>query len=125
MYLIDTNIFLEIMLGQANASACKKFIEDNEQDLAISDYTVHSIGIILFKAGKHGDFITFLNDIQPSIKTMSVPIKEMEKVLDASKALGLDFDDAYQVTIAKANGMKIVTMDKHFAKVKNLDIVFL
>ncbi len=35
----------------------------------------------------------------------------------------LDFDDAYQYTLAKLYGLKIVSMDKDFLKVKDIDII--
>ena len=41
------------------------------------------------------------------------------------KSLDLDFDDAYQYSVAKYYGLKIVTMDKDFEKIKDVEIIFL
>ena len=49
MYLIDTNIFLEILLKQDKSDLCKAILNKNIAELNISDFTLHSIGIILFK----------------------------------------------------------------------------
>lgn len=47
MYLIDTNIFLEILLNQDKKEICKNFLSENFNLLHISDFSIHSIGVIL------------------------------------------------------------------------------
>ena len=37
--------------------------------------------------------------------------------------MNLDFDDAYQYSVAKYYGLKIVTMDRDFEKIKDLEIL--
>jgi predicted nucleic acid-binding protein len=37
----------------------------------------------------------------------------------------LDFDDAYQYNIAKYHGLKVVTMDKDFEGIVDVEILFL
>jgi predicted nucleic acid-binding protein len=49
MYLADTNIFLEILLKQDKSVICKAFLYKNIDSIHISDFTLHSIGVILFK----------------------------------------------------------------------------
>ena len=49
MYLVDTNIFLEILLNDPNKLNCEKFLNDNINNLYISDFSLHSIGIILWR----------------------------------------------------------------------------
>ena len=39
--------------------------------------------------------------------------------------LNLDFDDAYQYSVAKYYELKVVTMDRDFEKVKDVEVVFL
>ena len=48
----------------------------------------------------------------------------MEK-LNVRKSLNLDFDDAYQYSVAKYYGLKVVTMDRDFERIKDLEILFL
>jgi len=52
MYLIDTNIFLEILLDRENKESCKKFlirVEKGEIVAIITTFALHSIAIILEK----------------------------------------------------------------------------
>ena len=48
MYLIDTNVFLEVLLAQEKKQICKDFLKVNIEKLNISDFSLHSIGVILF-----------------------------------------------------------------------------
>jgi PIN domain nuclease of toxin-antitoxin system len=48
-YLFDTNIFLEILPGQEKKETCKKILADYKRTIFLSDFSVHSIGVILFK----------------------------------------------------------------------------
>jgi len=55
--LLDTNIFLEIILGQEKAEDARRLIEKSgEHFLYISDYSLHSIGLLLFKRNQHDIF---------------------------------------------------------------------
>ncbi len=38
--------------------------------------------------------------------------------------MNLDFDVAYQYSIAKYYGLKIVTMDKDFERIKDIEVMF-
>ncbi len=126
MYLIDTNIFLEVLLGQEKKEVCKEFLDTNIESLKISDFSFHSIGVILFRNRKDGIFVEFANDIIPKIEIVTLPIEvycELPKVKDD---FGLDFDDSYQFYIAKEHKLQIVTMDKDFNKAKGkIDVLFL
>jgi len=48
--LLDTNIFLELLLLQENAASVTALFQSApQQDLYVSDYSLHSIGLILFR----------------------------------------------------------------------------
>ena len=47
-YLVDSNVFLEILLGQPNKERCKQFLQQNSGECGISDYSLHSIGVLTF-----------------------------------------------------------------------------
>jgi predicted nucleic acid-binding protein len=125
MYLIDTNIFLEILLGQEKKTDCKEFLEEHIGNLNISDFSLHSIGVILFRYGKEDLFKHFLDDVLPSIDILSIPGNLYHNVIHHKKRLNFDFDDAYQYSIAENYGLTIVTLDNDFKKVKNSKIIFL
>lgn len=48
--LVDTNIFLEVILDQDQADSAKQFLSQaHRHELYISDYSLHSIGLLLFR----------------------------------------------------------------------------
>ena len=50
IYLLDTNIFLELLLDQDEAGSVQALLlEKSPADLFISDLAFHSIGIILYR----------------------------------------------------------------------------
>jgi hypothetical protein len=50
MYLLDTNIFLEILLQREKSKAAKHlFIANPSSDLFITDFSLHSIGFSFSK----------------------------------------------------------------------------
>ncbi len=52
-------------------------------------------------------------------------MEKYNEVVLARKKLNLDFDDAYQYAVAKHYGLNIVTMDKDFAKVTDVEVIFI
>jgi len=125
MFLADTNIFLEILLKQDKEEDCKKFLNDNMGNIHITDFSLHSIGVILFRYDKENIFQKFLKDVIPNTKVLSLPVELYREVINARKGLNLDFDDAYQYSITKHYSLKIVTMDRDFERIKDMDILFL
>jgi len=118
-YLFDTNIFLEILLDQNKKDKSKKIISENIDKLFISDFSLHSIGVILIKQKKFQIFNYFLSDIIPHATILSLPKDKYSDLNLIAKKYSLDFDDSYQVILAKENNLEILTMDKDFKKVKD------
>jgi predicted nucleic acid-binding protein len=126
MYLIDTNVFLEVLLTQERREICKGFLDENAGALFISDFSLHSIGVILFRNKREDVFQQFVHDAIPNIKIITLSKESYGDLTEIRRKKGLDFDDAYQYKIAKENNLKIVTMDKDFEKVKGeVNIIFL
>ena len=125
MFLVDTNIFLEILLGQDKKEVCKRFLAKNIGNLNITDFYLHSIGVILFRYSKEDIFRKFVEDVMPDTKILSLPMELYRDIVIVRKNLNLDFDDTYQYSVAKYYGLKVVTMDKDFEKIKDLEILFL
>jgi predicted nucleic acid-binding protein len=117
-YLIDTNIFLEILLEQEKKEKCKSFLVKNFGELVFSDFSLHSVGIILFRNQKHDLFLSFINDVLPKIQLTSIEKHEFSELENFASRFHLDFDDAYQATLAKELNLTIVTMDKDFERIK-------
>ena len=66
-----------------------------------------------------------IEDIMPNHKLLSLPMEQEQyrEVVNVRKGMNLDFDDAYQYSVAKYYGLKIVTMDRDFEKIKDLEIL--
>jgi len=117
MYLIDTSIFLEILLEQEKANEAEKFLREVPAErLHISDFSLYSIGIILFKLRKHGTFSEFVEDVfvNGGIALLRLSFLDFEEVVKASKRFDLDFEDAYQYVLAKKYNLKIVSFNSDF-----------
>ncbi len=117
MYLVDTNIFLEILLAQAKSADCKKVLADNNDSIFISDFSLHSIGVILFRHNQEQVFNSFVTDVLPKVEIVSLS-RESYKNLSKLNKYNLDFDDSYQYKIAEERGLTILTMDKDFMHVQ-------
>ncbi len=125
MFLVDTNIFLEILLRQDKEESCKEFLNNNIGNINITDFSLHSIVLILFRYDKEDIFQKFIEDVTRNTKLLSLPMEKYEELIGVKKRLKLDFDDSYQYSIAKYYGLKIVTLDKDFKSVEDLEILFL
>lgn len=82
----------------------------------MSDYSLHSIGLLFFRRKQHDTFQKFLRDITSGlgITLTSIPLGEMDAVVDVSKRFNLDFDDAYQYATAEKNNLALVSFDRDF-----------
>ena len=125
MYLVDTNIFLEILLMQNKKDECEQFLNENIENLNITDVSLHSIGVILFKYNKEKYFEKFINDIFPHIHLTTLPVDLYKDIDYAKEKQKLDFDDAYQYSTAKYYKLKIVTMDNDYKKINDIKVLFL
>jgi len=124
-FLIDTNVFLEILLRRSKKESCKKFLDENIGDLNITDFSLHSIGVILFRYKKKELFHEFIKDVIPKVNLLSLPVGVYPDLLDANRDQGLDFDDAYQYCVAKYYGLQIATLDRDFERSKDIIIKFI
>ena len=115
--LIDTNIVLEVMLEQARAEEARALLtRTGEHELFISDYSLHSIGLLLFRRKQLQVFRQFLNDMvfHAGLMVAYLPVEDMVSVIEAAQRFNLDFDDAYQYAAAERYGLTIVSFDADF-----------
>lgn len=115
MYLIDTNVWLETLLRQINSTEVEEFLNTVPSDeMVMSDFCLHSLGVILTKLNKKEIFKDFVEDVfmNGEVTTVSLNANDMEKLVSNMSRFGLDFDDAYQYTCAKKYGLEIVTFDR-------------
>ena len=115
--LVDTNLFIEVLLNQASAGDARTFLENRKgHKLYVSDFALHSIGLLLFRHNQHQVFRQFLQDVidRVGIGMVSLSAPEMDALVDVAAKFNLDFDDAYQYSAARRHGLKIVSFDADF-----------
>ena len=125
-HLIDTNVFLEILLNDSKSAICSSFISNHRGELYLSDFSINSIGVVTNRLGKITQFEIFLRDILPHVHIARLAEFSYADLVIVIKASGLDFDDAYQLIAAKEYDLTLVTLDKDFRKVeKEYPVLFL
>jgi predicted nucleic acid-binding protein len=116
-YLVDTNIWLERLLDQGKSDIASKFLDSSPIDsLFVSDFSIHSIGVILSRLKKYNVLKKFLNDlfVNGQIELLSLYSVDLLDVIENIKKHKFDFDDSYQYTVAQKFDLTIVTFDKDF-----------
>jgi predicted nucleic acid-binding protein len=115
--LVDTNLFIEVLLNQVSACDARTFLENRKgHELFVSDFALHSIGLLLFRHKQHQVFRQFLHDVidRVGIGMVSLSAPEMDALVNAAAKFNLDFDDAYQYSAATTHGLRIVSFDADF-----------
>ena len=84
--------------------------------LHISDFSLHTIGVIYLREHKSREFLTFVHEdiIASGIRVISLTTDNFSKITEAADRFHLDFDDAYQYAVADRYGLSIVSFDKDF-----------
>lgn len=118
MYLIDTNIFLEVLLGQENSDECRDLLNavaDGQIHAAVSKFTVHGIeGMLTDEPEALDRFITNISSII-NLEILETTVQEEKQVLEVARNTEMDFDDALQYTVAgRENIDEIISYDTDF-----------
>ena len=117
VFLIDTNVWLERLLGQDRSSEVGVFLERTPSSaMAMTDFSLHSIGVILGRLKRHDVLGAFVEDLFGAGEVTLVRLEPMDASATsrAMERFGLDFDDAYQYVAAEKNGLLIVSFDSDF-----------
>ena len=116
-YLVDTNVWMERFLDQEKSVIASKFFDLIPTDsLLVSDFSIHSIGVILSRLKKYDIFEKFINDlfINGQIELLSLDSSDLLEVIENIQKYRLDFDDSYQYSVAQKYDLTIITFDKDF-----------
>jgi predicted nucleic acid-binding protein len=117
MYLVDTNIWLERLLEQERSDEVGEFLSAVHSDqMGITDFSLHSIGVITTRLKRPDIFTVFLNDtcIEGAVNIISLVPEHLQKLVHSMSLYHLDFDDAYQYTAADEYGLVLVSFDTDF-----------
>lgn len=115
MYLLDTNIWLERLLGQPKANQVGQLLGLIPSDeIFITDFAFHSLCVILIRLKRQQALLNFVQDlfIDGDVSLVSIPPDKTPELVKAMRRYRLDFDDAYQYLAAKLHGLTLVTFDK-------------
>jgi len=126
VYLLDTNIFLELLLDQKESGSVRTLLSSKTpEELGISDLAFHSIGIILYQKNAAHLFSEFIRDLfgEGGITIFALGSEDMEHVEQVSISFNLDFDDAYQYVVAEKFGLIIVSFDTDFDRTDRKRII--
>ena len=122
MYLLDTNIFLEILLDGARATECLRLLsllQGERLSAVVSKFAVYSICLILFRKKQPDlarDFLAYLDSL-PTLQIHGTSLEEDAEAFASAEKFGLDFDDGLQFTVAKRLSVEaIVSFDRDFDK---------
>lgn len=123
LILIDTNIFLELLLGREKCEDCEKFLDTVSEggiEAIVTRFSVHAVEVVLNDPNL---ILQFIRNIQNSLglDIYDTSLEDEVAISMLMDKVKLDFDDALQYYVAKKFGVKaIVSYDKHF---DNLDII--
>ena len=125
--LIDANIFLEVLLAQEKSEQCKKILKEfqrGEQKGIISSFTIDAILIIMTRNKKEiKDLELFINSLlnYKGLVIHQITIKDRLEATKLMKPHNIDYEDAITLQTAFSNNIKeILSLDKHFDKVKEI-----
>jgi len=116
-YLVDTNVWLERLLDQEKSEIASRFFDLIPTDeLFVSDFSIHSIGVILSRLKKFDVFEKFIEDlfVNGQLELLSLNTIDLLDVITNIQKFKLDFDDSYQFSIAQKYDLTIITFDKDF-----------
>ena len=116
-FLLDTNCFIQVARQRPEAPQVTALLTGVPRDrLFITDYAVHSIGVIMRRFSQLAGYTAFLAQlgVDQGMGVVAIPTDELDRVVAASAASDLDFDDAYQYAAAELHGLTLVSLDADF-----------
>jgi predicted nucleic acid-binding protein len=117
MFLVDTNVWLELLLEQEKADEVRELFQNVESRfLSITEFSLYSIGLILTRLKKDRLFEDFLSDTieNSGVRIVRLDTTDLKRLLTVRQQFPLDFDDAYQYVAAEKHDLTIVSFDKDF-----------
>jgi hypothetical protein len=117
MFLVDANVWLELLLDQEQAGQVRDFLRAVPLgELAITDFALHSVGVILARNKRDDLFARFISDllVDTGVRCVSLDFADLMAVTRTRERLPLDFDDAYQYVAAEKHNLTLVSFDADF-----------
>lgn len=122
MYLLDTNVWLELLLDQDRAEDVQLFLEKiSPERIFMTEFSLHSIGIIMSRFDKMAEFELFVQEvlIDGGVSLISLRPEDVQYLVSTQQKFKLDYDDAYQYVGAERYSLTIISFDRDFKKTEN------
>lgn len=89
--------------------------------LHISDFSLHTLGVIYLREHKPDEFLTFVNEdiLSGGVRVISFAPDYFSLITRAATKFRLDFDDAYQYAAGEHHGLDIVSFDTDFDRTEH------
>lgn len=120
-YLVDTNIWLERLLDQEKSAEVAYFLEKTpSRNISITDFSLHSIGIILTKLNHLETLRKFVQDlfVEGEVSLIHLEAEDIDRLTEVIQQFKLDFDDAYQYVAAEKYSLTLISFDIDFDRTK-------
>ena len=117
MYLVDTNVWLELLLDQERAEEVRSFLKTIEASLlAITEFSLYSIAVILTQLKKDDLLRNFLADtlLDSGVMRICLQVEDFSDIIEIRQHFSLDFDDAYQYVASQKYNFCLVSFDSDF-----------
>jgi len=117
VYLVDTNVWLERLLDQERSDEVGRFLDQvPSEQLSISDFAFHSIGVILIRMNQERALLSFAQDVfaDGAVSLVHLEPGDIPRLVQVAAQFNLDFDDAYQYVAAEKYSLMLVSYDSDF-----------
>jgi len=117
VFLVGTSVWLELLLEQDRAEETRRFLQQTEpSEVAITDFSLHSLGIILSRFKRDDLFDSFISDVVRDawVAVIRLTSENLMNLTATKRQHEFDFDDAYQYLAATTHGCTLVSFDAHF-----------
>ncbi|MEW6687161.1 MAG: PIN domain-containing protein [Candidatus Edwardsbacteria bacterium] len=117
MYLVDSNVWIERLLEQEHSEDVRLFLDATpSEQLCITDFSFHSIGLILWKLNQMRALSDFVKDafIDGAVLFIHLEPEDTQRIIQVMQEFQIDFDDAYQYVAAEKYSLTIVSFDSDF-----------
>jgi hypothetical protein len=117
MYLLDTNIILELLLDQEQADEVEQLLRSTPpESFHLSEFALYSLGIVLLRRKMYDTFLRSVEDllVTGGIRLVRLVVEDMQDIVHTAQRFNLDFDDAYQYVAAEKYGLILVSLDGDF-----------
>ena len=105
------------MLKLERGEEAQQFLQQIDPSLiAVTEFSIYSIGVITLRLKKAELFESFYQDIVQNslVRKIRLNNEELNLVIETHRKIGLSFDDSYQYVAAKKYHLAIISFDSDF-----------